>query len=624
MVQWRFPINDDGEIKGINDSGVATFSGTPLESLAREICQNSLDAHDTSKKVNIEFSLFSIPTSDLPGSEYLIDTFDRCKEFWTIQKGSATKDFFQHATRVISNEKCSILRISDFHTTGLLGTNEQRNSDWTNLTKSSGASDKKGTAGGSYGIGKYAPFACSELSTVFYSTYNSDGEEAYQGVSRLVTFTNENNQTTQGVGYFGEEKNTPVHNEQLHLDPDFQPRTGNTYGTDIYICGYKFDTHDWENKLIVSILDGFLGAIWKDQIEVKIGNKLITKSTLSSLIDEYQDELKSTTSKYYMVLTSEETCWFEENFNGLGTIKLGLLIGEQDMPKKVSMIRQTGMKIFDKAITSQVPFAGVLFIEGDKINERLRLIENPRHDKWEPERAANPTQEASLIKALYNNIKEHLEELLTTGSEEEMDAVGIGSFIPDEDIDDADLSKDEVISDQIQDINRKVVKKKSLPANKEGDDFNTDDSDLDDVNVERGGNDLGYPHNGGHTDQHTGRKEDNVHIEGPGTEKMPTRKAVTLEKFVPVRVDKEKGIYMFKLIPSINATNGEIEVYLSAETSIYEAPIKSAQLIGGNECTVSGHIIKGVPLTKDSELRMKIELDYYEICSLEVKIYATA
>ena len=154
MIKWRFPSNDHGENKGINDTGVATFRGTPLKSLAREICQNSLDAA-RNKTVIVEFNMFSIPTTSLPGSDVLIDVFDRCREFWSIQKGSATKDFFENAANKISNPTCSILRISDFNTSGLLGSKEEINTDWTNLTKSSGASDKKGTAGGSYGIGKY-------------------------------------------------------------------------------------------------------------------------------------------------------------------------------------------------------------------------------------------------------------------------------------------------------------------------------------------------------------------------------------------------------------------------------------------------------------------------------------
>lgn len=42
---WNFPSNNHGQIFGIADSGVETFNGTPIKSLAREICQNSIDAN---------------------------------------------------------------------------------------------------------------------------------------------------------------------------------------------------------------------------------------------------------------------------------------------------------------------------------------------------------------------------------------------------------------------------------------------------------------------------------------------------------------------------------------------------------------------------------------------------
>lgn len=38
-------------------------------------------------------------------------------------------------------------------------------------------------------------------------------------------------------------------------------------------------------------------------------------------------------------------------------------------------------------INGLIPFAGVLYIEGDKLNEYLRTLENPQHTKWEIERA---------------------------------------------------------------------------------------------------------------------------------------------------------------------------------------------------------------------------------------------
>ena len=94
MAIWRFPSNDYGEKKGINDSGVSLFRGTPLRSLAREICQNSLDAA-RAKTIVVEFNAFDIPTACLPGYEALKDTFERCASFWSDQKSVTTKKFFR-------------------------------------------------------------------------------------------------------------------------------------------------------------------------------------------------------------------------------------------------------------------------------------------------------------------------------------------------------------------------------------------------------------------------------------------------------------------------------------------------------------------------------------------------
>ena len=169
---WRFPKLDDGQEQGINDSGVATFKGSELyDNLAREICQNSLDAA-TDKTVRVDFSNFEISTTAIPDFEVLKATFEKCLAYWNGQKAKTTKDFFKNAYEKISAETVSILRISDFKTKGLTGSKDTNdiNTDWMRLTKSSGSSDKKGPAGGSFGIGKFAPFACSDFSTVFYNT----------------------------------------------------------------------------------------------------------------------------------------------------------------------------------------------------------------------------------------------------------------------------------------------------------------------------------------------------------------------------------------------------------------------------------------------------------------------
>lgn len=154
---WRFPLNDYGQIFGIADSGVETFKGTPMKSLAREICQNSIDAGSDGQPVIVEFRTFRIKKDAVPHFDQLMDAFHRAEEFWSVQHNQKAVNFFKNAQAVGKKEYISCLRISDFHTSGLIGSDQDYNSPWCNLTKSTGASDKSGTAGGSFGIGKFAP-----------------------------------------------------------------------------------------------------------------------------------------------------------------------------------------------------------------------------------------------------------------------------------------------------------------------------------------------------------------------------------------------------------------------------------------------------------------------------------
>lgn len=621
MVMWRFPSNDYGENKGINDSGVSQFRGTPLKSLAREICQNSLDAA-IEEKIKVEFNIFSIESNKLPGRDVLKNTFERCLDFWKVQKGTDTKDFFTTAIKEIEKEQCTFLRISDFNTRGLTGSKGEINTNWTNLTKSSGVSDKRGTAGGSFGIGKFAPFACSLFSTIFYSTYDEERIEASQGVARLVTFTREDGENTQGIGYFGEEKNTPVY-EQLKLEPGFE-RKPEQYGTDIYIAGYKFAGETWKTDIIISILDGFLGAIWNEKLEVIVGDVVINKESLDDLIEEYRGALTGYTDKYYEVLRSDKTAWKVENLLGLGEVKLGILLGDPDAPKRVAMIRQTGMKIMDKdRLPGHVPFMGIMFINGDEINTRLRLMENPEHTEWQPDRAGNKMQAQTLLKEIHSFIRKWIEELVSNSTEDSIDAVGVGNFIPDVADDAKDTSKEEIISDKVLDVEIKKVPRKAKSMKQPGD-MEKEDEVEKDGHMEPDGTEEEWFHNGGHTVTPGPKPGDDAHQEEGGSEQAPKKIPVGIEKFISICVDKERGKYVLMIVPDNNGTDGIVELYLSAETQNYEAPIQKASLIAGSgTVTVSKNKIKGFSFAKGQAVRVSIELDFYDYCSMEVKMYAT-
>ena len=620
MAIWRFPSNDFGENKGINDSGVTMFRGTPLKSLAREICQNSLD-DATGTKTFVEFNMFEISSAQIPGKCDLLDAFKRCLSFWEGQKALTTKEFFLNAIDKISEDSCKFLRISDFNTTGLTGSREEQNTDWVNLTKSSGASDKKGTAGGSYGIGKFAPFACSDFSTVFYSTYDIHEEREYQGVSRLVTFTREDNQNTQGTGYYGNERNTPVY-EEIDLDPCFK-RNDKDYGTDIYIAGYKYGGENWQKDIIVSVLDGFLGAIWHEKLEVKVGDVYISKAKLNNIMDLYRDDLTTYTDKYYEVLISSDTIWYKEDFLGMGELELGLLLGNQDSPNRISMIRQTGMKIMDKdRLPGHIPFTGIMFINGKEINERLRLIENPEHTRWEPERSKNPIRERQLLKSFNEFIKAKLEEAISSGAGESIDAVGVGVFIPDELADVKSQAQEEVVSEKIVDVEIKSVKKKSLYQNVSG--VNESDGDkTESGHMEKGGSDEEWFHNDGTTYQHDAIPGQEAHPEREGNVKIPTKINVGAEKFVCMGIDKNFGKYMIMVIPDHDGSNGQMELFLSAETQRYNAPIKNVTVIGVT-AAFKDNVISGLDFKKGQPIRISLELDYKDYCSMEVVMYATS
>src|SRR5690606_29721587 len=79
-------------------------------------------------------------------------------------------DFFSRAREVLTADRLKILRISDSNTKGLIGP-AAPGTPFHSLVKASGVSNKDSdTSGGSFGIGKKAAFAASELQTVFYST----------------------------------------------------------------------------------------------------------------------------------------------------------------------------------------------------------------------------------------------------------------------------------------------------------------------------------------------------------------------------------------------------------------------------------------------------------------------
>lgn len=273
--QWDFmSVSGSYQKKGLNDSGVETFKDDSFKSLAREICQNSLDARNTgfsndeAVPVVVEFHRYSQSANHFPGRERMIDAFKRSQSFWKKEEVEETVRFFKEAEKTLTSESLGWMRISDFKTFGLRGVERAASASgttpWSSLVMSDGVSNKSGDAGGSFGIGKFATFSCSAIRTCFYSTITDSNHRGAQGVSRLVTFENDDATRTLGIGYF-RNRGEAIRNT-LDLDPSF---SRNDPGTDIFIPGFLPDK-SWIEDVKKAVLEGFLYAIFHKKLIVRL------------------------------------------------------------------------------------------------------------------------------------------------------------------------------------------------------------------------------------------------------------------------------------------------------------------------------------------------------------------
>ena len=637
MANWIFPLNNFGQINGIADSGVETFRGTPIKSLAREICQNSLDAKlQNDQPVKVVFSTFQVATIQVPGIDDLKGAFVKALDFWRLQSSDKAKKFFNEAIGASNQPTITCLRISDFNTTGLTGSDAAYNSPWCNLIKSTGASDKSESSGGSFGIGKFAPYACSSFRTVFYSTCDKDGHAAYQGVSRLTSFKmdSSDDSITQGVGYYGGEKCTPIF-KSYSLDPAFA-RDNSTSGTDIFVVGFSHDDA-WKKELIASVLDSFLLAVFNGNLIVEVDDIVIDAHTLPQLIPAYTDDFNENADKYYQVLTADEAIAksFDADIFGMGKVTLRMMI-EPGMHRKCAMVRKTGMKIMDRGgISSTIPFSGVLFIEGEELNAFLRSLENPQHTKWEPDRSDNKSYARKVIAQINKFISDSLMNMQELDTRNAIDP-SVGEFLAfideKEKEDSKNQDRQEAISDKFKRTEIKPTPVK-VPANsnmgQEGNNEDTRDDDNGDIIEEgppgegSGGQNGNGEGGGGGGGQFAGGGNGPHEGEQVGPNPIEHRMSAVHVKPASERqmcLDKAKGKYLIIFKPSVSASDGSMKIYQSAESQSYDA------VITGVECnqsgvTFSGNEIKGLTFTANQAVRITVSLDYQDYSALEVKAY---
>lgn len=415
--KWRFASNNKGVIDGFNDSGIETFSANSIASMVREVIQNSVDQQvDDSRPVVVDFDFFQVTQDEIPGGGQLSDIFDCCIE---ASKGDpvATK-FFQQAQKLMKG-KIDVLRISDHNTTGLVGADtDDTKTPWHQLVKGRGSSNKNINSGGSFGIGKAAPLACSYFHTIFYAS-KVDDVDSYVGVSRLLSFE------AKESGFFGKEYTTTgtgFYSASDNMNAILKPFAMGSFrrkdnGTDIYILALEKDK-DLYGTIRLAVLENFFVSIEFQKLVVHVGQDTLDRNSLAQHIAQLDDKKYAALKDYYNLLIHrhddpEDNRVIILDADEYGK-KYGIKDGEctlllrqgEDLNQRVLMTRKTGMTLFPQSrLGNSISYTGILLIQGDTMNQIFKAMEMPAHDKWEPGRC-------KVDKTFYENAYTDLRQYL--------------------------------------------------------------------------------------------------------------------------------------------------------------------------------------------------------------------
>ena len=414
-IGWLFPPTGGGVKTGWNDPAITHFGGAREQGLARETIQNSLDARDglLSEPVDVEFDLHDVDT-DWFGKEALARTIEACvAEAEGDEKASTA---LRESASLLEQPSLKFLRIADSNTTGLRGKR------WETLVKGLGTSyhESRGgpvTAGGSYGIGKSAPFAMTPLRTVFYWTRFEEGgepRELFQGKAVLMSHR-QDGEERQGTGFFGLTDGC----EALEGDavpPEIRSIEGaRDSGTSLWIAGFP-NENGWQERIARRVVASFFGAITDGVLSVSLeADRDITTIERDSL-DEWFERLGGTGEDgetdeveearlFRDVLRTEEPA--EAEIPGLGLCRLYIRVDDSDerLPSKVGLMRRTGMLITTQQ-RGLIRFPGLRrFIalcrfEAEAGNILLRQMENPQHNQFEPDHIEDAVQREQAVQAL--------------------------------------------------------------------------------------------------------------------------------------------------------------------------------------------------------------------------------
>ena len=351
---WQFPLNNSNETEGPNDGGITHFTANRSANVIRESIQNSLDARDDElKPVIVDIALTSLPPASF-SADGLLDALAAAIK--SKHNDDAHRKQFKEGQSLLRNsvKEVDALCIIDSNTTGA---NDDLSLDgkptkWEALTKSSGLSIKdQPDAGGSFGLGKHAPFAVTNIRTVLYATaWGTNGEMhgRFQGKTILVSHEDSGGTKRRRTGYLGSDNYSPLQNDEI---PErfrlAQP------GLAVYIPGYLPETN-WQEESVKSAIKHFSHAIIHKGLEVEVEGNSVTATTL----DDYLHLVDQRTVGF--VQASRTIPVTETDIADIGHVTLRLVLGDSPTAgrRQIALVRDAGMMITDRPRDMSLPGLG--------------------------------------------------------------------------------------------------------------------------------------------------------------------------------------------------------------------------------------------------------------------------
>lgn len=624
---WRFPGNNYTQEQGIDTPDMETFAQDPIASLARETCQNSIDARITGETAKIHFKTFDIMKNKIPGIERIEKEIDSCMEYRKNNK--KIYETLKNMKEQLDTGLVHCIRISDYNTIGLGGVSQTDDSPFFLLTKGTGISDKLGAKGGSKGIGKFASFVASAFNTVFYSTLNLKGEKGYIGICKLCSTKMENtDEKTIGIGYYGSnDKNMPILGD-FDLGIDYKRETT---GTDIYIFGFRKSTN-WKKDLITKILDSFMCAIYYGDLEVEVDDLTINTNTLNDIIDNEDLIIKKSYSNIksqYLLLSDPEVFRNDIEIDDYGKVSIYLKPFSKEKSDLATnecvMIRYPYMKIKSLPRISNVPCSAMCIIGDNSLNTILRDIENPQHTNWGIDQIDDDdikSEVKHIIKVLTDKIIDYVYEKLSKSDVKETDIEGASEYLPGVDDNNFGMGEDLLVVEKpkiVKKVKNKVKDKIGIESFDEGNALtpdigeHTEDGEGSPVPFGSNSSSGGDPHNG---EQETGHKngEDDSDI-------MTLTQMVGMQYRLFV-TNKDLGEYVISFKSLYNEDNCELEIkYLDDSNTRYDVNIYKCTINEKDYEIKEGRVV-GIRLIEGENYKVKLTTGLNDLYTFEVKMYA--